>query len=201
MARLIVKTQNGGGQVIELKLGVNRLGRSPDNDFQIEHPTISAVHCEVQLVGDELIVRDCASTNGTFVRGQAIEQAAICAGQSFSVGDVEILVETTDLNISIPEFEIPRPAPPVVRTDGSLLCPRHLDAQVTHQCLKCLEVMCGKCVHRLRRRGGKLLKLCPVCSGNVQPLAGEAKKRKKSVMQFLTSTVKLPFLHGSKSKR
>jgi hypothetical protein len=199
MARLVVKTQNSGGQVIELKLGINRLGRSPDNDFQIEHPTISAVHCEVYLAGEELIVRDCASTNGTFVRGEPIQQAALSAGQSFSLGDVEILVETTDLNIAIPQFDIPRPAPPVALTDGSLLCPRHPEAQVTHQCQKCLEVMCDKCVHRLRRRGGKLLKLCPVCSGKVQPLGGE-KKKKKSVFQFLTSTVKLPFLHSSKPK-
>src|ERR1041385_1013047 len=101
MARLIVKTQNGGGQVIELKLGVNRLGRSPDNDFQIEHATISALHCEVHLEGEELIVRDCDSTNGTFVRGEPIQHAALSAGQSFSLGDVEILVETTDLNIAI----------------------------------------------------------------------------------------------------
>ncbi len=198
MARLIVKSQNYGDQVIELKLGINRLGRSPDNDFQIEHPTISAIHCEVQLASDELLVRDCDSTNGTFVCGEPIKEVALSAGQSFSLGDVEILVETTEINIAIPKFDVPRPAPPVVLPNGSLLCPRHPDAQVTHQCLKCLEVMCDKCVHRLRRRGGKLLKLCPVCSGKVQPLGGE-KKKKKSVLQFLHTTVRLPFLHHRKS--
>ena len=49
MARLLIRSDGFHNQVIELKLGVNRVGRSPANDFQIEHPTISARHCEILL--------------------------------------------------------------------------------------------------------------------------------------------------------
>jgi hypothetical protein len=52
-------------------------------------------------------------------------------------------------------------------------------------------------VHRLRRRGGRLLKLCPLCSHRCEPLGGE-KKKKKSLFGFLHQTVKLPFLLNSK---
>jgi hypothetical protein len=196
MARLVVRTQNGGDQVLELKLGLNRLGRSPENDFQIEHPTISATHCEVVVSDGQLIVHDCDSTNGTRVGGETITQAALAAGQSFYIGDVEILVETTEVTVAIPKFDVPPPAPPVVREDGSLLCPRHAQSKVTHQCEHCREVMCDKCVHHMRRRGGKTLKLCPLCSHKVELIGGE-KKKKKSLLGMLHKTVKLPFLHIS----
>jgi hypothetical protein len=199
MARLLIKSEEFGDQILELKLGVNRLGRSGSNDFQIEHSTISGTHCEIFVADGELVVRDCHSTNGTFFQGKPVQEARLLAGQTFCMGDVEILVESTDVKIAIPKFDMPRPAPPIVLSDGSLLCPRHPKVTVTHQCLHCREVMCDACVHRLRRRGGRLLKLCPLCSHQCEPIGGE-KKRRKSLLSFLNKTVKLPFLHGTKQR-
>jgi len=108
-------------------------------------------------------------------------------------------VETTEVTIAIPKFEMPQPAPPVVLSDGSLICPRHPKARATHQCTNCREVLCDDCVHRLRRRGGKLVRLCPLCSHLCVPLRGE-KREKKSLFGLLRKTVKLPFFHGAKSK-
>jgi hypothetical protein len=200
MARLVVKGSDGGNQVIELHLGLNRLGRTSDNHFQVEHPTISAKHCEIVLAEWGVMVRDCASTNGTFVNGERIKEAELSVGQVLRLGDLELLVETTNVVIAIPHFEVPRPAPPVVRSDGSLICPRHAGVQVTHKCTHCREVMCDDCVHRLRRRGGKLLKLCPLCS-HVCVLIGPEKKQKRSLFGLWRRTVKLPFLHPPRSKR
>ena len=197
MARLVIKSEGFGSQVMELKLGVNRLGRAPQNDFQIEHETISATHCELWLAADELMVRDCGSTNGTFFQGEPVNEVRLSAGQSFCVGDVEILVETTDVTVAIPQFDVPRPAPPIVLPDGSVICRRHPRAQATHQCTHCRELLCDTCVHRLRRRGGKALKLCPLCSHQCERIGGD-KKKKKSLLGFLQKTVKLPFLHSSK---
>src|SRR5438270_13538120 len=112
MARLLIRSDGFHNQVIELKLGVNRVGRSPANDFQIEHPTISARHCEILLKDGELDLRDCDSTNGTFVGGEPIDQASLKTGGSFQLGDVEILVEHSEINIAIPNFDVPRPSPP-----------------------------------------------------------------------------------------
>lgn len=196
MARLVVKS-DGREQVIELKLGVNRLGRSPDADLHVEHSTISGFHCELELDRGELLVRDCDSTNGTFVDGAPIHQARLSAGQSFSVGDVDIFIESTDVNVAIPKIEVPvLKAPPVVLKNGALLCTRHPSATVTHRCTHCHEVMCEDCVSRLRRRGGKHLELCPLCSHKVERIG--QKKRKKSILGFLAKTVKLPFAQASK---
>lgn len=193
MAKLVLKSQTKGAQIIDLKLGINRLGRDDTNDFQIEHPTVSARHCEILLSAQGLALRDCGSTNGTFLNDLRVEEVTLDAGQCLRLGDVELLVESTDAKVAIPEFEISRPAPPVILSDGGLLCPRHPEAKITHQCTFCLEVMCDACVHRLRRRGGKVLKLCPLCSHLCKPIGGE-KRKKKSLLNFLQKTVKLPFL-------
>ena len=198
MAKLVIKSEGFRNQVIHLNLGTNRFGRSTANDFQIEHPTVSARHCEIVLTADGLVVRDCDSTNGTFVAGEPITSATVCAGQTLHIGDVELFVETTEPTIAIPKFDPPRaPAPPVVLTDCSLICNRHPRARATHQCTHCREVLCDECVHQLRRRGGKMLKLCPLCSHPCEALGAE-KKKKKSLFAFLHKTVKMPFLHGSK---
>lgn len=194
MARLVIQSDGFRNQVLELKLGVNRLGRSPDNDFQIEHPTISARHCEIVLAQDKVVVRDIDSTNGTFVDQRPVREATLEAGQKLSLGDVAFLVETTEVTIAIPKFEVPREAPPVVLSDGSLLCPRHPQTRATHQCTHCLEILCDACVHRLRRRGGHVLKLCPFCSHRCEPLGGQKKKKKKSLLRFLHKTIKLPLI-------
>ena len=192
MARLVIKTAGFDGRVIELNLGVNLLGRSPENDVPIEHPTVSATHCEIELADDGVVVRDCGSANGTYLDGQRIKEARLSAGQVLHLGEVELLVETTEVTIAIPHFEMPRPAPPVVLSDGSLLCPRHPKARATHQCTHCREVLCDACVHRLRRRGGKLMRFCPLCSHPCLPLGGE--KQKKKLFGLWLKTVRLPFL-------
>ena len=197
MARLILKSDGFNDRIFDLKLGVNRVGRSPDSDLFIDHDTVSGLHCELSVIDNELLVRDCHSTNGTFYQGTPINEIRLAAGQTFQVGEIEILVESTDFAVSIPKFEVPRPAPPVVRNDGSMLCPRHPEAAVMYKCTHCMEVMCRDCVTRLKRSGGKVLKLCPLCSFPVERIDGK-KKEKKGILGFLQKTVKMSFLQGRK---
>ena len=200
MAKLVITSPGFQNRVIHLKLGTNRIGRSSENDFVIEDPTISATHCEVDLGADGVTVKDCNSTNGTYVAERPVTQATLWAGQVLRIGDVELLVESTDVTIAIPKFELPRPAPPIVTPDGTMFCPRHRDAKVTHQCTHCKAVLCDECVHRLRRRGGKILKLCPLCSHKCDPIERPAKKKKRSVLGFLAKTVKMAFLREPPEK-
>jgi hypothetical protein len=105
-----------------------------------------------------------------------------------------LFVETIEVKVAIPKYERPRPAPPVVLEDGAMVCPRHKKAKVTHQCTHCREVMCEECVHRLRRRGStKTYLYCPLCSKPVE-LIGGPKQKKKSFLELLKLTVKVPFM-------
>jgi len=119
---------------------------------------------------------------------------------SDSLSNVDAIVKKlVDFQVAIPKFDVPRSAPPVVLATGGLICPRHAGAEVTHRCTHCREIMCDSCVTRLRRRGGKVLLLCPSCSHKVQPIVGE-KKKKRSLLGFLQKTVKMPFLAAHKTE-
>ena len=198
MATLVIKSGDLEGRIVQLKMGVNRFGRGPKNDFQIEHASVSLHHCEVLLRDGEVRIRDLDSTNGTSLEGKTIKESVLQAGQTVHLGDVELLIESTDVSIAIPVFDKPLPAPPVVLSDGSLICPRHKQARATHQCTHCREVLCDACVNRLQRKGGKILKLCPLCSHLCEVIGGE-KKKKKSLLGFLQRTVKLPFVRDAKT--
>jgi hypothetical protein len=43
------------------------------------------------------------------------------------------------------------------------------------------------------------MRFCPLCSHPCVPIGGE-KRKKRSLLGLLQKTVKLPFLHGSKSR-
>ena len=198
MARLLKKNGAGEPEVLELNLGLNQFGRNSENHFAIDHPTVSSHHCDITLTAEGLLLHDHDSTNGTFIDGQPVRQAALLAGQTLRLGDVELFVETTEVHIAIPEIERVIPTPPVVLPSGAMLCPRHPEAMVTHRCTHCHSVLCEDCVKYLRRRGGKTLKLCTLCSRPVELIAAD-KPKKKSFFAKLTATIKLPFLRGRKN--
>ena len=199
MAQLIRKGANGDSEVLELNLGLNRFGRHPDSHFPINHKTISAFHAEIVLSAEGVLLRDCGSTNGTFVNEQPVQEMLLLPGQTIRLGDVEFFVESTDVKISIPTYERQRPAPPIVLADGSILCRRHPEARGTHRCTFCKEILCDTCVTKLRRKGGKTLKLCSQCHHGVE-LIGPEKKKKRSLLSLLNTTLHLPFIHPKRDE-
>lgn len=193
MAKLSITTAGFENKIMELKLGPNRIGRSPDCDFTVAHPTVSNIHCELVLREDGILIRDLESTNGTFVNGSSVREATLGPGEVLRLGDVELLVESTDVSVAIPQFnDAELPAPPVVCSDGSIVCPRHEHARATHKCKHCHEVMCPACIHRLQRKGStRILLLCPVCSHPVGLIGGARVVKKKSLLVRVGETVKL----------
>jgi hypothetical protein len=197
MARLLIKTEGLDERALDLRLGVNRVGRDPDGEICIEHPTISSLHCELALTNDGVYVRDCNSTNGTFINGEPVMEMWLDPGQILKLGDVELLVESTDAKIAIPEFQRPRQIapPPVILPDGVVACARHAAAPATYQCTTCKEVMCGACVKVMRRKGGVPLFLCVKCSNKCERIGATEVKKKKGFLGFLQDTVRLKFKH------
>jgi hypothetical protein len=195
MARLLITTEGFGERALVLRLGVNHVGRDEDCEHCIEHPTISTRHCELALTNDGVYVRDCNSTNGTFINGEPVMEAWLDPGQKLKLGDVELFVESTDANIAIPEFERPTQVapPPAVLPDGLLSCPRHREVPATYQCPHCKEVMCNACVHVMRIKGGKPHFLCAICSHECEPFQVAKPKKKKGFLGLLGDTVRLKF--------
>jgi hypothetical protein len=201
MARFLITAEGLEQRTLELRLGVNRVGRDPDGEICIEHPTISSLHCELALTNDGVYVRDCNSTNGTFVNDKPVTEAWLDPGQKLRLGDVELLVESTEAKIAIPEYERPRQVapPPVILPDGVVACARHAAAPATYKCTHCKEVMCSSCVHVMRRKGGVPLFLCVVCSNKCERIQVVQPKKKKGFLGFLQDTVRLKFKHTFRS--
>jgi pSer/pThr/pTyr-binding forkhead associated (FHA) protein len=196
MARLSITSPGFENRSLDLHLGANSFGRSKDNDWQISHATISSRHCEIHIEAAGVRVTDCGSTNGTFVNDEPVKEMVLAPGQRLRMGDVEFLVEDVDVKIAIPKFEaVPAPEPPAVLSTGEMACPNHPESAVTLRCKHCEMLMCDACVKNLRRRGGKLLRLCPICSHAVEPLVGEVKRR-KTFIDYLRNTVKMPFFRN-----
>jgi predicted component of type VI protein secretion system len=102
MAKLLLK--NGGGQTQELPLnsGLSRIGRNDANDIQIEHASVSSFHCEVNCAGDAVLIKDLGSTNGTFIEGSPIQEAALAHNQRLQLGLVELILDAPSSAAAVP---------------------------------------------------------------------------------------------------
>jgi hypothetical protein len=192
MAKIIVKTEGIGIQALELRMGVNRIGRDPECEFQIDHSTISSLHCELALSNDGVYLRDCESTNGTFLNGDPIQEAWLQPGQDLRLGDVEFFIENTEALIAIPELKPTEVAPPkAIEINGELYCGEHPDRKVTFKCTHCSLVMCNACVHIMKRHGGQPLYLCRLCSHKCERIEVLEPEKKKGLFGSLQETVRL----------
>ena len=95
MAKLVVLSEGLTGRSYELKVDKTTVGRVDDNAFQIAEPSVSSHHAEILLKGNDVVVKDLNSTNGTFVNGQQISgEAVLKVGQILRLGQVEIRLES-----------------------------------------------------------------------------------------------------------
>jgi hypothetical protein len=93
--RLIVNPGTENTWEIPLQNGFATLGREADNDFVIEHPSLSKHHCEFVIMDSGVTVKDLDSANGTFIDGQAVSESVLLPGQMLQLGEVRLQLEPT----------------------------------------------------------------------------------------------------------
>ncbi len=76
------------GGALEMTASPLVIGRNPGpNGATLSHPSVSRLHAEIGLRGNEPYVRDKGSTNGTYVNGRRIHGAvALAEGDNVSIG-------------------------------------------------------------------------------------------------------------------
>lgn len=94
MAKLVVLSEGFTGRTYELKSEKTTIGRLEDNSFPIVEGSVSSHHCEILLRGNEIVVKDLNSTNGTFISGERITESPLKPGQILRLGQVELRLET-----------------------------------------------------------------------------------------------------------
>ncbi|MGO9587992.1 MAG: response regulator [Limisphaerales bacterium] len=112
MSKLVAINPGLAGLSYELGTRWVTIGRGDKNTFQIVETSVSSQHCEVLLRGDELVVRDLRSTNGTFIDGRTIAEAVLRPGQTLRLGEVELRLEIT---APVPSVASPAPAPAPIK--------------------------------------------------------------------------------------
>lgn len=89
MPKLIVTTEGGGKTTHELTDDLITLGGAPDNMIQIDHPSVSERHAQLQRTGKIYHLKDLDSTNGTRVNGEIIKEITLGIGDRVRFGKVE----------------------------------------------------------------------------------------------------------------
>jgi EAL domain-containing protein (putative c-di-GMP-specific phosphodiesterase class I) len=74
---------HGDGEVLPLRAFPCRIGRQPGLPIRLVHPTVSLVHAELRLSGDDVELTDMDSRNGTFINGRRLT-----GSQRVALGDL-----------------------------------------------------------------------------------------------------------------
>jgi general secretion pathway protein A len=82
-----------GTTVVERELKPGRLviGRTPDNDLQIDSKFISRHHCQIITQSDSCLIEDLNSTNGIYVQSKRVRRHNLNDGDVVQVGQHEIM--------------------------------------------------------------------------------------------------------------
>lgn len=190
----------------ELHAGLNTVGRNPTNEFRIPEPSVSSFHAEISVLETDgtVIVRDLQSTNGTFIEGQPVEEAALSGGQRLQFGTVDMQLVIEEYDVKIPLGSGPQAAQAAgdlnSLPDGTLACSRNASLPATHQAIlgcqavvKCPGMFNISSLRAMKLSGGKagLLLFCPDCNAKCEPIPGASDKpaARRGLFARLTQTI------------
>src|SRR5262245_64148006 len=86
------------GKVIPVTAAEFVIGRDPQCQLRPASPAVSKQHCALTVRDGKVFVRDCGSTNGTFVNGEQVAaEREVKAGDRLKVGPLEfdLMIDTT----------------------------------------------------------------------------------------------------------
>jgi general secretion pathway protein A len=91
VGRIIVATE--GRTIQELPLSVGRVivGRTSDNDVQIDSRFVSRHHCQIITGAEGSVIEDLNSTNGIFVQGKRVRRYNLNDGDVVAIGKHELM--------------------------------------------------------------------------------------------------------------
>lgn len=97
MPKLIVSLDGVVVKEVELKKSHSTIGRRPYNDVVIDNLAVSGEHAAITMTGNQVMLEDLGSTNGTYVNDQPIRKQALEYGDRIEIGRYKIqYLESTD---------------------------------------------------------------------------------------------------------
>src|SRR5688572_12035404 len=72
------------------------IGRSSDLDMVLVEDMVSRKHAKISTVGNQIVISDMGSTNGTFVNGEKVKKARLKEGDRILIGTSIIKLVSVD---------------------------------------------------------------------------------------------------------
>ena len=91
IGRILIASEGKTVGERELKPGRLVIGRTSDNDLQIDSKFISRHHCQIVTQHDSCLIEDLNSTNGIFVQSKRVRRHNLNDGDVVQVGQHEIM--------------------------------------------------------------------------------------------------------------
>jgi general secretion pathway protein A len=91
VARILLASEGRTVMERELKPGRLVIGRTADNDLQIDSKFISRHHCQIVTQADSCLIEDLNSTNGIYVQSKRVRRYNLNDGDVVQVGQHEIM--------------------------------------------------------------------------------------------------------------
>ena len=112
--RILVNPGTEQAWEITLRPGVNRIGCSPENDFIINHPSISPQHCELLVSESGVWLKDLGSKSGTFVDRSTVSEIKLQAGQHIQIGAIDTIFESAPAATTSSPVNQPAPGATII---------------------------------------------------------------------------------------
>jgi len=90
-ALLVVKRGPNAGSRFLLDQAMTSAGRHPDSDIFLDDVTVSRRHAEFRQDGEEFLVVDVGSLNGTYVNREPVDSAVLANGDEVQIGKFRLV--------------------------------------------------------------------------------------------------------------
>ncbi len=114
IGKILVATEGRTVQELPLRVGRVVVGRTADNDLQIDSRFVSRHHCQIVTTAHSSVIEDLNSTNGIYVKSKRVRRHYLNDGDVVVIGKHELIyVDERAPKARTPNFTetIPRTAP------------------------------------------------------------------------------------------
>jgi len=91
LARVLVSTEGRTVQELPLRIGRVIVGRTADNDLQIDSRFVSRHHCQLVVSAQACVIEDLNSTNGIYVKAKRVRRQHLNDGDVVVIGKHELI--------------------------------------------------------------------------------------------------------------
>ena len=90
MPRIIILTKGRSVRQVNITGRLTTIGRTEGNSVVMDSDRVSRRHAVIDWNGDQYMLTDVGSRNGTFVNGMRVRQRPLANGDTISIGDCEL---------------------------------------------------------------------------------------------------------------